>query len=272
MLPQRVGMDKTVLKIVNLKKTYFDFNHVASVTALEKVNLEIYENEFFSLVGPSGCGKSTLLYILAGLLKQTDGEIFFDHAPIHGPSAERGMVFQEWALLPWKTVYENIELGLKLRRVPKADRTAVIDRFLRLVNLEKFVDKYPYELSGGMKQRVGLARALANNPRVIFFDEPFASVDAQTRLTLQEELLRIWMEEKKTMLLVTHSVDEAIFLSERIGVMSSRPGKIKEIVRIDLPRPRTWSEIQDHAHFHKLRNHILEAVRQEVLAGNLEEK
>lgn len=265
-------MKKILIEIRNLKKIYFDFNNVESVIALNGVNLTIFENEFFSLVGPSGCGKSTLLYILAGLLKPTAGEIFIDGHLILGPSAERGMVFQEWALLPWKSVKGNIELGLRFKKVPKEDREPIIDHFVKLVGLEEFVDKYPHELSGGMKQRVGLARALANNPRVILFDEPFASVDAQTRLTLQEELVKIWNQENKTMIFVTHSVDEAVFLSDRVGIMSCRPGAIKEIVDVKLPRPRTWKEMQFYGTFIEIKNYVLEKVREEVLAVKKEEK
>lgn len=264
-------MGKVLIEIRGLRKKYFDFNNIELVTALGGVKLSIFENEFFALVGPSGCGKSTLLYILAGLLKPTQGEILIDGQPIEGPSVQRGMVFQEWALLPWKSVRGNIELGLKYKKVPKEERNEIVNYLANMVGLEKFLNCYPHELSGGMKQRVGLARALANDPRVILFDEPFASVDAQTRMTLQEELLKIWAQANKTMVFVTHSVEEAVFLADRVGIMTCVPSTVKKIKQVNLPRPRTWREMQDNKTFSEIKSEVLDAVREEVMAAKKEE-
>jgi NitT/TauT family transport system ATP-binding protein len=181
------------------------------------------------------------------------------------------MVFQEWALLPWKSVRGNIELGLQYKKIPKKERDEIVNYFACMVGLEKFLQCYPRELSGGMKQRVGLARALANDPRVILLDEPFASVDAQTRLTLQEELLKIWAQANKTMIFVTHSVEEAVFLADRVGILTAGPSKVKEIKTITLPRPRSWKDMQDNPLFSELKNYILEKVRQEVVITQREE-
>ena len=210
------------------------------VTALKDFSLEVGKSEFVSIVGPSGCGKSTFLNILLGLIKPDSGEIKLDGALITGPGQERAMVFQEFGLLPWRTVTANVELGLELKGVPHLQRSGRATELIELVGLKGFESHYPHELSGGMKQRVGLARALATEPQVLLMDEPFAALDAQTRDLMQAELLQIWEQTKKTVLFVTHSIEEAAYLSDRVIVMTARPGRTKEILNIALPRPRDY--------------------------------
>lgn len=206
--------------------------------ALHDINLSIRENEFVCFIGPSGCGKTTLLRIIAGLEKASSGTITLAGDPITGPAPERGMVFQEYSLFPWRTVLQNISFGPELKGVPSAQREARSRQYLKMVGLERFEARYPHELSGGMKQRVAIARALVNDPKALLMDEPFGALDAQTRNIMQSELLRIWEEEKKTVVFVTHSVDEAIYLADRIVIMSARPGRIKDVIEINIPRPR----------------------------------
>jgi NitT/TauT family transport system ATP-binding protein len=233
------------------------------------VSLSVDDGEFVSLVGPSGCGKSSLLRIVAGLEPQSAGTASFDGAAITGPSSRRGMVFQEYALPPWKTVRSNVELGLKFRGVRAAERRAIATRYIGLVGLTGFEDRYPHELSGGMRQRCALARTLANDAELLLMDEPFAALDAQTREIMQEELLRIWGEhleprDRKTVLFVTHSIDEAIFLSDRVVVLSARPGRIKETYADMLPRPRT-DEVRSSPEFLKARDHLWRLVKDEAV-------
>ncbi|MFQ5694180.1 MAG: ABC transporter ATP-binding protein, partial [Nitrospinota bacterium] len=208
------------------------------IRALEDVSFDVKDGEFVCLLGPSGCGKSTLLRIAAGLEEPTSGAILLDGRPIVGPGPDRGMVFQEHLLFPWRTVTENVEYGLEVKGLPKKERNEVVLNNLKLVGMEKFTDAFPKELSGGMKQRVGIARALANDPAVLLMDEPFASVDAQTRTALQAELLTIWWGKQKTILFVTHSVEEAVFLADRIFLLTPHPGRVQREVRVGLPRPR----------------------------------
>ncbi len=202
------------------------------VLTLGGVDLEIQPGELLALVGPSGCGKSTLLAIVAGLLRPTQGEVRIDGRPVSGPGRDRGVVFQELAILPWRTVAGNVGHGLEIQKVPRPQREATVRRFVELVGLDGFEHKYPHELSGGMKQRVAVARALAANPDVLLMDEPLAAVDAQMRITLQEELLQIAAATRKTIMFVTHSVDEAVFLGDRVAVFSARPGRVKELVEV----------------------------------------
>jgi NitT/TauT family transport system ATP-binding protein len=209
------------------------------VNALEAVSVDIAGGEFVSIVGPSGCGKSTLFNITAGFLAPSAGEVRLAGAPVTAPTPDIGVIFQEHALFPWATVRSNIEYGPRMRGVAQADVAAQRDRLLVLIGLEEFADAYPGELSGGMRQRVAIARALANEPGVLLMDEPFAAVDAQTRSLLQRELIRIWEETRLTVLFVTHSIDEAVLLSDRIVVMTARPGRIKAFIDVDLPRPRS---------------------------------
>jgi NitT/TauT family transport system ATP-binding protein len=229
--------------------------------ALENVSLEVKEGEFLALVGPSGCGKSTLLDVLAGLAKPSSGSVSIDGRQVTGPALDRGVVLQGYALFPWRTARQNVEFGLQIKKVAKADRKEISSRFINLVGLNGFEDRFPHELSGGMKQRVAIARALAYDPDVLLMDEPFAAVDAQTREVLQDELLRIWEETGKTIVFVTHSIEEAVFLADRAAVMTVNPGTLREIVSIDLPRPRQGSGIRSSPGFGLVRHRIWELLQ-----------
>jgi NitT/TauT family transport system ATP-binding protein len=238
------------------------------VVALDGVDLEVPEGEFLSVVGPSGCGKSTLLGILAGLIPPTRGEVLLDGRPVVGPGPDRGVVFQEFAILPWRTVERNIAHGLEIQGVPRAERVATVRRFVELVGLTGFERKYPHELSGGMKQRVAVARTLAANPQVMLMDEPFAAVDAQTRITLQEELNAIVQATRKTILFVTHNVEEAVFLGDRCCVLSRHPGRVKAMVPVSIPRARrTWKLFTSDPAFDATKERVLKLVREEVAGG-----
>jgi NitT/TauT family transport system ATP-binding protein len=234
-----------------------------SVTALAGLNVAVDKGEFVSIVGPSGCGKSTFLNIVLGLIKHDSGTLQFNGAPITGPSQERAMVFQEFGLLPWRTVVANVELGLELKGTPAAKRAQRAAELIKLVGLDGFESHYPHELSGGMKQRVGLARALATEPQVLLMDEPFAALDAQTRDLMQTELLQIWERTKKTVLFVTHSIEEAAYLSDRVIVMTARPGRTKDILKIDLPRPRDY-EMRLSPEFNEIKLRIWEVLKEEL--------
>jgi len=225
-----------MLTVENLNKKYVSHGSVTS--ALVDINLRIEEGEFVCLLGPSGCGKSTLLKIIAGLIPATSGRITINGKPVSGPGPERAVVFQDYALFPWMTVRDNVEFGLEARRLPVAERREVSSRLLKVVGLSDFAERFPHQLSGGMKQRVSIARALAVDPSLLLMDEPFGALDAQTRHLLQDELLRIWREYRKTVVFVTHSIEEAIYLSDRIVVMTARPGRVKQIVVVSEARPR----------------------------------
>ncbi|MDR1778209.1 MAG: ABC transporter ATP-binding protein [Clostridiales Family XIII bacterium] len=231
--------------------------------ALKEVNLDVRKGEFLSIVGPSGCGKSTFLYILAGLIKKTTGAAFIGEEEITGPSLNRGIIMQQYALFPWRTIQKNVEFGLEVKKVPKAERRALAEKYIDLVGLSDFANRYPYELSGGMKQRIAIARALAFDPEVLLMDEPFAAVDEQTRGILHEELLRIWEKTSKTIVFVTHAIDEAIFLSDRVAVMTPSPGTIREIVDVSLPRPRS-QEIKSDPEFARLRVKVWQLLQSET--------
>ncbi len=233
------------------------------VEALGGINLEVRTGEFLAIVGPSGCGKSTFLEILAGLLKPSCGSIYIDGKAVNGPNQDRGIVFQGYALFPWRNVTENIAYGLEEKGVPKKTRSEICNKYISLVGLAGFESHYPYQLSGGMKQRVAIARALAYDPDILLMDEPFAALDAQTRDTLQGEVLRIWEETKKTVLFVTHNIEEAVFLADRIAVMSARPGIIKRIIDIPLSRPRS-EDFRTSQDFIKLRQEVGYIVREEA--------
>jgi NitT/TauT family transport system ATP-binding protein len=230
--------------------------------AVAHLDLNVAADEFLCVLGPSGCGKSTLLSAIAGFLRPSEGRILLDGKPIDGPGAERGVVFQEYALLPWMTVLDNAALGLKLRGMPKKQRYDEVRRVLSIANLHGVEHKFPHELSGGMKQRVAVARTLANKPEVMLMDEPFAAVDAQTRMVLQEELMHISTTSRRTVVFVTHSVEEAIFLGDRVAVLTPEPGRVRTIVPIGFPRhERTWAAFNAHAEFARLREQILDLVR-----------
>ena len=238
-----------------------------NVAVLRDFDLDIREGEFLSILGPSGCGKSTFLSILAGLTERTGGDIAIDGQPLRGINPAQGVVFQGYALFPWRTVLQNIEVGLEIRGVPKAKRRVIADEYLELVGLTGFGQRYPHEISGGMKQRVAIARSLAYQPEVLLMDEPFAALDAQTREILQGELLRIWEQRRKTIVFITHSLDEAIFLSDRIAVMTRRPGTIKQIIDVPLPRPRA-AEVRNSADFIRLRQQAWDILKDEVQFAN----
>ncbi|MDA1090795.1 MAG: ABC transporter ATP-binding protein [Proteobacteria bacterium] len=255
------------LIVQGLSHHYPDEYTGESVHALDDINLEVEDGEFVSVVGPSGCGKSTLLNILAGLLPYREGSVTVDGNVIDGPGHDRGVVFQEHAILPWRTVARNIGHGLELQKVPKGERNRKVKEFIDLVGLEGFEDRYPHELSGGMKQRCAVARTLCADPVVMLMDEPFAAVDAQTRITLQEELIRISIATKKTILFITHAVDEAAFLADRCMVFSRRPGRLIATVDINIPRQdRNWNEMSSNSEFTRARDQILKLVRGEVSA------
>ena len=249
---QRVGADASSLLARDVRKTFVAVDG-GEVTALAGVTLSVAAGEMVSLLGPSGCGKSTLLRLLAGLDTPSAGELRMGSDPIVGPSADRGLMFQDPNLFPWLTVRRNLQAGLVARGVLREKRGEV-DEFLRLVGLEKFADAYPHQLSGGMAQRAALARALVNHPKVLLLDEPLGALDAFTRMRMQDEVLRIWEARGTTMLLVTHDIDEAIYMADRIVVMSPRPARIERIITVALPRPRQRNE----AAFLRLRAHILE--------------
>ena len=232
--------------------------------ALNGIDLDVYENEFICLVGPSGCGKSTLLNIIAGLLEPTAGEVICDGVKVEGTGVDRGVVFQQYALFPWLTVKDNVQFGLKIQKKSKEECEQIAMKYIKMVGLEKFANSYPKELSGGMKQRVAIARAYAVNPSLLLLDEPFGALDAQTRSQLQTELLKTWEEEKKTCFFITHDVEEAVLLATRVVVMSARPGRIKEIIDIDIPYPRTQETKMD-ARFTEIKNYIWNMVYKEYL-------
>lgn len=233
------------------------------LVVLDNFNLQVHEGEFLSILGPSGCGKSTFLNILAGLDKHDSGDILIDGQSVKGQSFDRGLVFQGYALLPWRTVLENLEIGLEIRNIGKKERKDIARHYLALVGLSAFANQYPHQLSGGMRQRVAIARVLAYQPNLLLMDEPFAALDAQTRETLQIELIKIWEADKKTIVFITHSIDEAILLSDRVAIMTARPGNIKEIIEVSLPRPRT-EDIRNSVEFARIRQYAWELIKDEV--------
>ena len=235
-----------------------------SVTALKELTLDVAKGEFVSLVGPSGCGKSTFLNVLLGLLKPDAGEIRLNGKQITGPGQERAMVFQEFGLLPWRTVLANVELGLELKGVQASVRRERAMELIKMAGLAGFASHYPHELSGWMKQRVGLARALVTDPEVLLMDEPFAALDAQTRDLMQMELLQIWDRTKKTVVFVTHSIEEAAYLSDRVIVISARPGRTKDVMKIALPRPRDY-EMRLSAEFNDIKARIWASLKEELV-------
>lgn len=250
------------IRIKDVKKEYHG-DHGTTI-ALNGVNLDIMENEFVCVVGPSGCGKSTLLNVLAGLHEATSGDCFLDGERIVGTDVKRGVVFQQYALFPWQTVIQNVMFGPQMKRMPKAQCQEIARKYIRMVGLEDFENSYPKELSGGMKQRVAIARAYAVNPSLLLMDEPFGALDAQTRTQLQTELLRTWEEEKKTCFFITHDVEEAILLASKVIIMSARPGRIREVLDIDIPYPRT-QETKILPRFTELKNYIWNIVYREYL-------
>ncbi|TCN52826.1 NitT/TauT family transport system ATP-binding protein [Rhodococcus sp. SMB37] len=250
------------LRLENVTKQFDVRDSNGRLTALDDVSIDLAEGEFLVLVGPSGCGKSTLLDLLGGLSEPTSGRILLDGREISGPGLDRGIVFQQYALLPWRTARSNIEFGLEAKGLPKKERRELAEHYLELVGLHGFGDRYPHELSGGMKQRVAIARSLAFDPEVLLMDEPFAALDAQTRESLQDELLRIWRETGKTILFITHGIDEAVYLGQRVAVLTARPGRIKTIVDIEIDR--TVDDVRSGDAFRRHRHDIWSELHTEV--------
>jgi len=231
-------------------------------TALDAIDLHVSAGEFLVLVGPSGCGKTTLLDLVGGLTRPTRGRLLLDGAPITGPGLDRGVVFQQYALFPWRTALGNVEFGLEAKRVPRRERRERAREFLALVDLTGFADRYPHELSGGMRQRVAIARSLAYDPEVLLMDEPFAALDAQTRETLQAELRRIWEQTGKTIVFITHGIEEAVFLGQRVAVMSARPGTIRTIVEVGLEARGADEDVRSREDFVEHRHRLWELLHQ----------
>ncbi len=234
------------------------------IIAVDDLSLDVADREFISIVGPSGCGKSTLLRIVAGLVRPASGEVLLDGRRITGPGADRGMVFQSYTLFPWLTVQGNVEFGPRLKRVPAAERVKLSREYIEMVGLKGFERSYPKELSGGMMQRVALARALANDPEVLLMDEPFGALDAQTRAIMQELLVTIWQRTPKTILFVTHDIDEGLLLGDRMYIMTARPGRIKQSLDVQLPRPRSF-EMTIDPQFIDQKRVVLDAIKEESL-------
>ncbi len=238
----------------------------APTVALQPVSLSVADNDFITILGPSGCGKSTLLRIVAGLDAPTTGRVLLDGAPVEGPGADRGMVFQSYTLFPWLTVRENICFGLREKEMPEAQQDEIAVHYLERTGLAGFAHHYPKMLSGGMQQRTAIARALANDPKILLLDEPFGALDNQTRALMQELLLGIWEAERKTVLFVTHDIEEAIFVAGRVVVMSARPGRIKADIAVDLPHPRHYT-VKTTPEFSALKARLTEEIRSEALAA-----
>ena len=260
-MPYGSGKAKLRIEAVTLR---FMPRTGGSVTALESISLDVENKAFSVIVGPSGCGKSSLLRLTAGLIQPTSGAIYLDDRKVTRPGKDRGMVFQSYTLFHWLTVRQNVEFGLKIAKIKPAERARIARKFLAEVGLESFESAYPKQLSGGMMQRVALARALANDPEVLLMDEPFGALDSQTRSLMQELLLRIWENSHKTVLFITHDIDEAIFLGDRVYVMTARPGRIKEMVAVDIDRPRSV-DVLTSSEFIALKRRIMTLVHEEAI-------
>ena len=253
-----------MIQISNVSKTFRDPKRKTDVIALDNITLSVEKNEFLCLLGPSGCGKSTLQNMIAGFEKPSTGQVTVDGRAITAPGADRGMVFQSYTLFPWLTVADNVAFGLREKGVPATERTRVVGEWLTRVGLTSFANHYPKQLSGGMQQRTAIARALANDPAILLLDEPFGALDNQTRALMQELLLGIWERERKTVLFVTHDIEEAIFLATRVLVMSARPGRIKADVPIALPYPRHYT-VKTSPEFSALKARLTEEIRAEAV-------
>jgi NitT/TauT family transport system ATP-binding protein len=254
----------TQLLIEGVSRVFPGVRGGAPTRALQPIDLAVGDNDFVTILGPSGCGKSTLLRIVAGLDAPTTGRVLLDGRPIAQPGPDRGMVFQSYTLFPWLNVTDNIAFGLREKGVPAAARTRVVTEWLERVGLTAFARHYPKQLSGGMQQRTAIARALANDPAILLLDEPFGALDNQTRALMQELLLGIWERERKTVLFVTHDIEEAIFLASRVVVMTARPGRIKADIGVDLPHPRHYT-IKTSAEFSALKARLTEEIRVEAV-------
>lgn len=262
---QGIAIPKIITPKLEIKDVGKIFKTKSGETvALEKTSFTVEDGEFVTILGPSGCGKSTILRIVAGLEESTSGQVLLDGQEINGPGPDRGMVFQSYTLYPWLNVKDNITFGLKLKDVPKKERDDLARYYLQLIGLTGFEKHYPIQLSGGMKQRVAIARALANDPKVLIMDEPFGALDAQTRTIMQEVLLKAWEESKKTILFITHDVDESIFLADSVYVMTARPGRLKKKIPITLERPREFS-MKSTVEFGNYKEELLSLIREESL-------
>jgi NitT/TauT family transport system ATP-binding protein len=251
----------TMIRVRGLSKEFSTFdNGSGGVLALSDIDFEVRDNEFITVIGPSGCGKTTLLRIIAGLIPYDQGEVTIDGRPVTGPGPERAVVFQNFALMPWADIMTNVSFGLEIRGTPKEQCRATAKELIKLVGLEGFERRLPKELSGGMQQRVGLARALAVNPQILLMDEPFSALDEQTRRLLQEELLSLWERERKTVVFITHSMDEAVMLGDRVMLMTPRPGRVKEMIDIPLNRPRS-REVEKSSTFLEVKEYLWENLR-----------
>ncbi|MBC7697338.1 MAG: ABC transporter ATP-binding protein [Bacteroidia bacterium] len=237
----RLKSREVILEVKDLNKVYKTAK--GEVVALKNVNFKTHKREFVCVIGPSGCGKSTLIRILAGLESHTSGDVLLDNKPVTGPGRDRGMVFQGYTLFPWLNVKQNVMFGLKMNNIGSEEAGREADTWLELVGLEKFANAYPHELSGGMKQRVAIARALVNQPRILLMDEPFGALDAQSRCKMQTHLLEIWRNIDVTILFITHDLDEAIFLADRILVLKAHPGEVQELIEVPVPRPRSVDDL-----------------------------
>ncbi|MCC7274378.1 MAG: ABC transporter ATP-binding protein [Alphaproteobacteria bacterium] len=252
------------VQIAAVERTFPGVRGGVPTRALEPIDITVADNDFVAILGPSGCGKSTLLRIVAGLDRPTAGRVAVDGVPVERPGADRGMVFQSYTLFPWLTVRENIGFGPRERGVGEAQRRAIADALMAKVGLAGFADHYPRMLSGGMQQRAALARALANDPKILLLDEPFGALDHQTRALMQELLLSVWEADRKTVLFVTHDIEEAVFMANRVLVMTARPGRIKSEVTVPLPHPRHW-RMKTMPEFARLKEQLTEAIREETL-------
>ena len=259
------------LEAQHLHKSFENKRQGGVIEVLKDINISVASGEFLCIVGPSGCGKTTLLRIFAGLIPPSEGNVSCDGQPVSGPSGKVGFVFQSDNLMPWRTVMDNVALGPELHGEKRKTYRQRNEALLDLVGLSGFGDYYPHQLSGGMKQRVNLARALAVQPDVLLMDEPFAALDAQTREIMQDELLRIWRETKRTVVFITHQVDEAIFLADRVIVLAARPGRVQEIIPVDIARPRSL-EVKREAHFARIVDHIWHSIERQVRASIQEEQ
>lgn len=255
-------MPANKIRIENATRIYSE----GAIVVFENLNLQVEENQALCIVGPSGCGKTTLLRCMDGLIPLSGGRITIDSQPVSKPRADVAMVFQHFGLFPWKSVYDNVAYGLSLQGRSRQETRETVDHYIEMVGLHGFEKSYPYQLSGGMQQRAGLARALAVNPAVLLMDEPFASLDAQTRELLQDQLLAILAREHKTMVFITHSIDEAVALGNRVAVLSPRPARVREVLDVQFPGPRTLERIKADPHFAEMRSHIWNELKRE-LAG-----
>ena len=254
------------IELVDISKTYFNVSNKEEIKAVNDISFNVEDGEFVSIIGPSGCGKTTLLRIISGLEQPSTGKIFLRGKEIERPYGQVGLIFQEYALFPWMTVIDNIDFGLEIKKVPKKKRKEMARFYLNKFNLDGFENEYPKELSGGMKQRVAIARTLINDPELLLMDEPFGSLDSQTRNSMQEFLLKVWQETKKTILFVSHNIDETVFLSQKVFGLSARPGRIKLLLEIDLPYPRERTSQE----FNLYRKKILDYLEQERIKSDNE--